>query len=61
MGERVIAEGPARRAAEALPRRAKAAQLARARRPQIDAVFGGAVSAQTPKAHGQRCAGLANP
>ena len=58
--ERVISEGLARRVAEGLPHRAKAAQ---ARQLQIDTMFGGAaaaLAAAIPKAHGQRCAGLIN-
>ena len=61
MEERMINEGMARRAAEGLPHRAKAAQADRARQLQIDVMFGGTVSEHAPKAHGQRCAGLDNP
>ena len=59
MEETLISEGLARRVAEELPRRAKAAQMTRARQLQLDAMFGAAV-AGTATVHGQRCAGLIN-
>ena len=55
--ERVISEGLARRTAEGLPFRARAAQ--QARQLQIDMMFGAPV-AGTAKVHWQRCAGLIN-
>ena len=57
MEETLISEGLARRVAEELPHRAKAAQMTR--QLQLDAMFGAAV-AGTAKVHGQRCAGLIN-
>ena len=65
MEERMIIEGMARRAAEGLPHRAQAAQVAsRARQLQLDTMFTTMSSPgweHAPKAHGQRCAGLDNP
>ena len=55
--ERVISEGLARRVADGLPARAKAAQ--QARQLQLDVMFGVPV-AGTAKVHWQRCAGLIN-
>ena len=63
MEEAMISDAMARRVAEGLPHRAKAAQVSRARQLQIDTMFGGAaaaLAAAIPKAHGQRCAGLIN-
>ena len=57
MEDRVISEGLARRVADGLPHRAKAAQ--QARQLQLDVMFGAPV-AGTAKVHWQRCAGLIN-
>ena len=60
MEETVISEGLARRVADGLPHRAKAAQQARQlQQLQLDVMFGVPV-AGTAKVHWQRCAGLIN-